>query len=99
MDDNTSKPGSGGSSGSGKLTLINTIRGLKLEDRGAAAVDVKEAAMEPTPYVNPTNVNIKLWDLPGVGTPNYQKEKYLELVTYNRYDGFFYSFIRKVHRK
>ncbi|CAH3189105.1 unnamed protein product, partial [Porites evermanni] len=41
------------------------------DDDGAALVDVLECTREPTPYDHPTNSNIKFWDLPGIGTPDY----------------------------
>ncbi|CAH3143457.1 unnamed protein product, partial [Porites evermanni] len=60
-----------GESGSGKSSFINTIRELDDDDDGAAPVDVLECTREPTPYDHPTNSNIKFWDLPGIGTPDY----------------------------
>ena len=41
------------------------------EDEGAAAVDVLECTREPISYDHPISTNIKFWDLPGVGTPDY----------------------------
>ena len=41
------------------------------DDEGAAPVDVTECTTEPTPFDHPTNANIKFWDLPGIGTPDY----------------------------
>ena len=78
-----------GSSGSGKSSFINAIRNITADDEGGAAVDVNECTKEPTPYCHPTNGNLKLWDLPGVGTPNFPKDsEYLENVKFNRYDFF-----------
>ena len=78
-----------GSSGSGKSSFINAIRDLTADDEGGAAVDVTECTTEPTPYCHPKNNNLKLWDLPGVGTPNFPKNsEYLERVKFERYDFF-----------
>ena len=41
------------------------------DDDGAAPVGFLECTREPTPYDHPTNSNIKFWDLPGIGTPDY----------------------------
>ena len=39
-----------------------------------------------------TNIRIfshlKIWDLPGVGTPNYPRSCYLEKIHFTRYDFF-----------
>ena len=61
---------------------------MKKNDRGAAAVGAVETTMEPEPYSHPQNSNIVLWDLPGVGTPKFPKEKYLEKVGVDKYDCF-----------
>ncbi|CAH3155998.1 unnamed protein product [Porites lobata] len=60
-----------GASGTGKSSFINTIRELDDDDDGAAPVGFLECTREPTPYDHPTNSNIKFWDLPGIGTPDY----------------------------
>ena len=41
------------------------------DDDGAAPVGFLECTREPTPYDHPTNSNIKFWDLPGIGSPDY----------------------------
>ena len=57
--------------------------------KGAAPVDVNECTTEPTPYDHPTNSNIKFWDLPGIGTPDYPDlETYVEKVQLEKYDAF-----------
>ena len=48
-----------------------------------------ECTTEPTPYDHPTNSNIKFWDLPGIGTPDYPDlETYVEKVQLEKYDAF-----------
>ncbi|CAF3583481.1 unnamed protein product [Rotaria socialis] len=77
-----------GSSGVGKSTFINCLRGVEAEAEGAADVGVVETTNEPTPYEHPDFSNLKIWDLPGVGTPNYLHASYLEKVQFQRYDFF-----------
>ena len=56
------------------------------DDEGAAPVDVTECTTEPTPFDHPTNANIKFWDLPGIGTPDYPDlETYCEKVQLEKY--------------
>ncbi|XP_036399633.1 interferon-inducible GTPase 5-like [Megalops cyprinoides] len=77
-----------GASGKGKSTFINTIRGLGDEEEGSAPTGVVETTMEPTEYPYPKYPNVKLWDLPGIGTENFRADKYLEQVGFQRYDFF-----------
>ena len=77
-----------GNSGVGKSSFINTFRGLKPGQEGAAPVGIDETTMEPTKYIHPDNENIALWDLPGIGTPKFPKERYLEQVHFQNYDYF-----------
>uniref|UniRef100_A0A6J0VH94 Interferon-inducible GTPase 5-like n=1 Tax=Pogona vitticeps TaxID=103695 RepID=A0A6J0VH94_9SAUR len=77
-----------GESGAGKSTFVNVLRGINDEDEGAAATGVTETTAEPTPYPYPSHPNVTLWDLPGVGTPNFQADHYLERVEFSRYDFF-----------
>ncbi|XP_060555285.1 T-cell-specific guanine nucleotide triphosphate-binding protein 2-like [Ruditapes philippinarum] len=77
-----------GNSGTGKSSLINAIRGLKPEDKGAAPVGVTETTMKKQEYVLPSNENISLWDLPGVGTHNFKKKDYLHAVNLKEFDAF-----------
>ena len=56
------------------------------DDEGAAPVDVTECTTEPTPFDHPTNANIKFWDLPGIGTPDYPDlETYCQKVQLEKY--------------
>ena len=59
------------------------------DDDGAAEVDVTECTRDPTAYDHPTNHNIKVWDVPGIGTPNYPDlETYCEKVNLEKYNTF-----------
>ncbi|GAB5372731.1 hypothetical protein AAMO2058_001690000 [Amorphochlora amoebiformis] len=80
-----------GNSGTGKSSLNNAIRRLKPRDPGAAAVGVKETTLFPTGYSfpadrlkashhskdTPTGAELKLWDLPGAGTPRFPLKGYI----------------------
>ncbi len=84
-----------GDSGVGTSTLINTMRGLKANDLGAAAVGVTETTLSAKSYPHPDNDNLKVWDLPGMGTSNFYKDSYLQDINYERYD---YSLILSATR-
>ncbi|RXN04512.1 interferon-inducible GTPase 5-like protein [Labeo rohita] len=44
--------------------------------------------MEPEVYPHPKYKTVKVWDLPGIGTPNFKADEYLKLVVFERYDFF-----------
>ena len=77
-----------GETGSGKSSFINAVRNLTADDEGSAAVDVVQGNIDPTPYPHPLNPLLNYWDLPGVGTPQYPTETYLERINFARYDFF-----------
>ncbi|XP_074837076.1 interferon-inducible GTPase 5-like [Carettochelys insculpta] len=77
-----------GESGAGKSTLVNALRGLSDCDPCAAPTGVVETTAEPTPYPHPGLPSVRLWDLPGTGTPSFRAERYLEQVGLERYDFF-----------
>ncbi|XP_008156646.2 interferon-inducible GTPase 5-like [Eptesicus fuscus] len=77
-----------GGTGSGKSTFVNAIRGLGDEDPSSARTGVVEMTVEPTPYQHPKYLNITIWDLPGIDTPTFQADEYLQRVLVDRYDFF-----------
>ncbi|XP_026062884.1 interferon-inducible GTPase 5-like [Carassius auratus] len=77
-----------GESGSGKSTFVNAFRGLGDEEDGSAQTGPVETTMEPEAYLHPKYKNVKVWDLPGIGTPNFKADEYLKLVEFERYDFF-----------
>ncbi|CAM5124641.1 unnamed protein product [Natator depressus] len=77
-----------GESGSGKSSFVNAIRGLGDTDDHAAAIGVTETTVVPTAYPHPTYPNVIVWDLPGIDTPTFKPDTYLEQVKFSRYDFF-----------
>ena len=77
-----------GSSGQGKSSIINTIRGLKPKDTGAARVGITETTLTITPYSDPNNPNLIYWDLPGCGTSEFPCNTYLQKIEFEKYDFF-----------
>ncbi|KAL7981065.1 hypothetical protein Chor_005299 [Crotalus horridus] len=75
-----------GQTGSGKSSFVNAFRGINDDDDGAAKVGPVEETMKPEAYPHPSFPNIKLWDLPGIGTPTFQATEYLKKVQFERYD-------------
>ncbi|XP_001922180.5 uncharacterized protein [Danio rerio] len=77
-----------GSTGAGKSSFINAIRGLTSDDENAAPTGVTETTLVPTMYRHPTMPNIELWDLPGTGSPKFKAKKYLKDVKLETFDFF-----------
>ncbi|XP_050786300.1 interferon-inducible GTPase 5-like isoform X2 [Gopherus flavomarginatus] len=77
-----------GESGAGKSSFLNALQGLGDEDKEAAKTGVVETTKEPMLYRHSKYPNVIFWDLPGIGTPAFQPDTYLEQVTFNRYDFF-----------
>ncbi|XP_061096335.1 interferon-inducible GTPase 5-like isoform X1 [Conger conger] len=78
-----------GESGSGKSTFINAFRGIADDDDPRAAkTGVTETTQEIIAYDHPTAPTVRLWDLPGIGTPTFQPQRYLEDVGLTKYDFF-----------
>ncbi|XP_062818135.1 interferon-inducible GTPase 5 isoform X3 [Anolis carolinensis] len=77
-----------GETGAGKSSFINAMRGLKPGDVGAAQVGVTATTSNPICYESPNDPNVKFWDLPGVGAPEFRSNDYLEKVNFHRYDFF-----------
>ncbi|XP_073714060.1 interferon-inducible GTPase 5-like [Misgurnus anguillicaudatus] len=77
-----------GESGSGKSTFVNAFRGLRDEEEGSAKTGVVETTKKPEVFFHPKYKNVKVWDLPGIGTPNFKASEYLEQVDCGRYDFF-----------
>ncbi|XP_054854630.1 interferon-inducible GTPase 5-like [Eublepharis macularius] len=77
-----------GMSGVGKSSFINALRGMTDYEEGAATIGTTQATMEPKAYPHPTFPKVTLWDLPGIGTPQFESKKYLKKVNFPKYDFF-----------
>ncbi|GCC39884.1 hypothetical protein chiPu_0023579 [Chiloscyllium punctatum] len=77
-----------GESGTGKSSFINALRGVGDADTEAAGIGEMETTMEPTKYKYPNQDRVAVWDLPGIGTPNFPAAMYLDRVEFDRYDLF-----------
>ncbi|XP_076136022.1 interferon-inducible GTPase 5-like isoform X1 [Alosa pseudoharengus] len=72
----------------GKSTLVNAIRGIPNNDPRAAPTGVTETTMSPIRYDHPTMPNVKIWDLPGIGTTNHQAKNFIKQKKFETYDVF-----------
>lgn len=77
-----------GEAGAGKSSFINALRDLSDEDDNSAPTGLTETTKEAIMYTHPTKPNVRLWDLPGIGTPNFKASKYLKDVKFEMYDFF-----------
>uniref|UniRef100_A0A8C9PFI7 IRG-type G domain-containing protein n=1 Tax=Spermophilus dauricus TaxID=99837 RepID=A0A8C9PFI7_SPEDA len=77
-----------GESGAGKSTFIHALRGVGHEEKDAAATGVVETTMKKISYQHPKLPNVIIWDLPGIGTTNFQPQKYLKKMMFGEYDFF-----------
>lgn len=75
-----------GESGTGKSSFVNTF--LELSKKKAARVGVVETTMKLKAYSHPKYKNVKYWDLPGIGTPNFKAVEYLHKVNFKIFDFF-----------
>ncbi|XP_063167936.1 interferon-inducible GTPase 5-like [Candoia aspera] len=77
-----------GQAGAGKSSFVNAFRGVSDDDEEAAKVAVGEGTNMPMAYPHPSFPNIKIWDLPGIGTCGFKAAEYLKKVQFERYDVF-----------
>ncbi len=77
-----------GETGAGKSAFINAFRGLNDDDDNSAPTGITETTLEATMYTHPTKSNVRLWDLPGTGMPNFKANKFLKEVIFETYDLF-----------
>jgi len=76
-----------GNAGVGKSSFINSARGLRATDPGAADVSPNETTMEPTGYDIPElPAAAKLWDLPGAGTRRVPRDSYVRAMGLRYFD-------------
>ena len=60
---------------------------MTADDEGAADVGPTECTMDISDYSHPNNPMLKFWDLPGVGTPRFRKDEYLEAIKVRTHNG------------
>ncbi|XP_062373430.1 T-cell-specific guanine nucleotide triphosphate-binding protein 2-like [Sardina pilchardus] len=77
-----------GVSGTGKSTFVNAIRGVSDTDEGAAPTGEIETTTECTMYPHPVMPNVRIWDLPGIGTQYFKAKTYIKDVKFQNYDFF-----------
>lgn len=77
-----------GETGSGKSSLVNALRGVGHEEEDAAPTGAEETTMERRSYKHPKFPSVAIWDLPGIGTVNFQPKDYLKKVKFAEYDFF-----------
>ncbi|CAE7558912.1 IRGC [Symbiodinium pilosum] len=66
-----------GNSGVGKSLLINKMRRIRPGTAEWAPTGVKETTLRPMAYAFPQLEKVRLWDLPGAGTPGFPKDSYI----------------------
>lgn len=59
-----------------------------MKGRDAAPTGITETTLDVASYKSKNHSNVVFWDLPGVGTPNFPKHKYLQKVKLENYDFF-----------
>lgn len=77
-----------GETGAGKSAFINAFRGLNDDDDNSAPTGITETTKVATMYTHSTKSNVRLWDLPGTGMPNFKANKFLQEVKFETYDLF-----------
>lgn len=77
-----------GESGAGKSSLINAILRLNPDDTGAAPTGAVETTKQATMYQHPNLPHVRLWDLPGMGTPTFASKSYVKTMNFDLYDMF-----------
>ncbi|TFJ96242.1 chromosome segregation protein SMC [Platysternon megacephalum] len=77
-----------GESGAGKSSFLNALRSLGDEDEGSAKTGVTQTTTVPERYQHSKYPNVIFWDLPGIGTPDFQPDTYLEQMKFSCYDFF-----------
>mmetsp|Transcript_33204 Transcript_33204/g.95495 ORF Transcript_33204/g.95495 Transcript_33204/m.95495 type:complete len:312 (-) Transcript_33204:91-1026(-) len=75
-----------GGSGVGKSLFINTVRGVDSGDPTWAPVGVVEETHEPKLYQYPDEPRTRLWDLAGVGSDDWPRDKYVRKVGLRYFD-------------
>lgn len=75
-----------GNAGVGKSLLINRLRRIRPGADGWAPVGINETTQQPTQYAFPKEPRVRLWDLPGAGTPNFPACNYIQTMGLRYFD-------------
>ncbi|KTF84512.1 hypothetical protein cypCar_00042677 [Cyprinus carpio] len=77
-----------GETGAGKSAFINAFRGLNDDDDNSAPTGITETTKQVTMYTHPSKPNVRLWDLPGTGMPNFKANRFLKEMKFETCDLF-----------
>ncbi|XP_044286523.1 T-cell-specific guanine nucleotide triphosphate-binding protein 2-like, partial [Varanus komodoensis] len=77
-----------GRAGAGKSSFVNALRGMTDDEEDSADTGVTQTTMDAKGYKHPLFPNVMLWDLPGIGTPEFKAAEYLKKVDFEKYDCF-----------
>ncbi|XP_053254031.1 uncharacterized protein LOC128418413 isoform X2 [Podarcis raffonei] len=77
-----------GGPGVGKSSLVNALRKMADNEEDAAVVDMIQGTKELKGYLCPSYPDVTLWDLPAIGTHEFEAEKYVKEMDFNKYDFF-----------
>ncbi|XP_077788652.1 uncharacterized protein LOC114603433 [Podarcis muralis] len=77
-----------GGPGVGKSSLVNALRNMADDEEDAAVVDMIQGTKELKGYLCPSYPDVTLWDLPAIGTHEFEAEKYVKEMDFNKYDFF-----------
>ncbi|XP_043936493.1 interferon-inducible GTPase 5-like [Protopterus annectens] len=72
----------------GKSVFINSILQLGKEEDICTNLRTSETNKLPSAYCHPKFNNVKFWDLPGIGSPNFAAVSYLRKIRFHYYDLF-----------
>ncbi|CAI5781146.1 interferon-inducible GTPase 5-like [Podarcis lilfordi] len=77
-----------GGPGVGKSSLVNALCNMADNEEDAATVDMIQGTKELKGYLCPSYPDVTLWDLPAIGTHEFEAEKYVKEMDFNKYDFF-----------
>ncbi|XP_033837586.1 immunity-related GTPase family, q2 [Periophthalmus magnuspinnatus] len=76
-----------------KTILLNSLRGLGVDDEGAAVYPSTVGTEEVVGYPDPKQTDFRLWDLPPVPTSTpFEPESYMDKYKFMRYNAVFMTF-------
>ena len=85
-----------GNSGTGKSTLINSIRGLRSSSPGAAPVNQTKCTRGISSYTDPRHPHVVWYDVPGAGTAEIRDWQYFTDQKLYAFDGLVIVFSDRI---